>query len=519
MTIAKRLEQIFLVKYSEKNVFTWKRAVALMYVDISMVLLLVLIFILYPLLGGKDIASAYLAISAMVIIYSTSLFILRSGKYYFSANLITIASALVVIAGFYGKLAYEPYTAYTTFIYFMFMVIAISALFSTKWVIHVVCISFIISNIVYFNIIRSMLDPEILAVIKVALLESSFAIFFTYIISIMIMRINKAAVTSAETEAVISKEQYANLQNLLIVLKDTIVELTGSSENISGLAEAASDNSRSQSASAEQILATTEEVSAGMDSISSNTNQQDNELIAFSDMLKVLINTINNIRGKINNTMALTESIKLVAGQGERSLSEMSTSMEKIDSSSKEVTNIVMIINDISDRINLLSLNAAIEAARAGDAGRGFAVVADEISKLADQTATSIKDIDTLIRINYTEIESGMKTVQDTVDSISEIVEGVTSISSMIDEIFEHMKEQKEINDDVNNVVDNIKNRSNELKNSVGEQTIAVNEILKTIEEINRITQSNSDGAEQMLGYTDNLTGLAQKLDEMVSPI
>ena len=87
--------------------------------------------------------------------------------------------------------------------------------------------------------------------------------------------------------------------------------------------------------------------------------------------------------------------------------------------SSREMMGIVDIINDISEKINLLSLNAAIEAARAGDAGRGFAVVADEISKLADQTAISIKEIDRLIKVNNDEITAGGDNIDSAIDTIS----------------------------------------------------------------------------------------------------
>jgi methyl-accepting chemotaxis protein len=93
------------------------------------------------------------------------------------------------------------------------------------------------------------------------------------------------------------------------------------------------------------------------------------------------------------------------------------------------MSGILKIINEISEQINLLSLNAAIEAARAGDAGRGFAVVADEISQLADRTAQSLKEIASLISINNREIGEGQQGVDDAMNVIGRLVEGIGQIN------------------------------------------------------------------------------------------
>jgi methyl-accepting chemotaxis protein len=191
--------------------------------------------------------------------------------------------------------------------------------------------------------------------------------------------------------------------------------------------------------------------------------------------------------------------------------------MGKITKSSQDMVGIIAIINDISDRINLLSLNAAIEAARAGEAGRGFAVVADEISKLADQTATSIKEIDSLIKLNTDEINLGMNNITGSIRLIARIIEGVTSISTMMDTISAGMKEQTSINTLVLGDADMVKRRSEEIRIATEEQKSAVGEVVKSVGSMNDLTQSNAAGSEQMAQSSESVASMADYLKESMS--
>lgn len=186
--------------------------------------------------------------------------------------------------------------------------------------------------------------------------------------------------------------------------------------------------------------------------------------------------------------------------------------MTAITESSKDMMNIIKIINDISEQINLLSLNAAIEAARAGDAGRGFAVVADEISKLADQTAQSLKDIDRLIHQNGEEIEKGKGSIDMTTATIQDVTDGITAMAEKIQGISTSMSRQLNVYQDVRSQADIVRTRSEEITNSVDEQKIAMKEIMMSVSNINELTQSNAAGAEQMASNSENVATMSKKL-------
>ncbi len=307
------------------------------------------------------------------------------------------------------------------------------------------------------------------------------------------------------------------VREVIIEVKDASVDLGASSDELSATTASFSVNSQSQAASAEEVTATMEEISAGIDSISDNTQFQFDKLNEVVGLMNQLSDIINEMAKRISDTQSLSKNITERAKAGSITLNQMKSSMDEITESSKKVTDIIGIIDDISNRINLLSLNAAIEAARAGESGRGFAVVADEISKLADQTATSINDIDSLIKKNNTEISNGMKNAVDTISSITEIIQGVESIDGMMNNIIVDMEKQQTANNSANKSADDLMNRSNEVRTASEEQRNAVSEVMKAITNINELMQSSATGAEQISANAHKLASMAENLRDKVS--
>ncbi len=304
-------------------------------------------------------------------------------------------------------------------------------------------------------------------------------------------------------------------QNTFIrdVLSSGAEDLVRDMEALSGTIAAFTGDSQEESAATEEVSAAIEEITAGVDSVKSGADEQYKSIVSLSSAMEGLSASITAMNTIVGQTLEAMGMISDNAKSGEQSLQVMNDSMKNISGSSSEITGIVQIINDISDRINLLSLNAAIEAARAGDAGRGFAVVADEISKLADQTATSIKNIDDLIRTNERDIAQGIGNIKDAVDKIDAIIAGIEGIVDKIREIPARMNEQAETNRVVTENARLVTMKSQEITNAMTEQRNAMDEISKTVSSINQLSQGNTHKIMDITGFAKSLVGKVERLN------
>jgi len=307
------------------------------------------------------------------------------------------------------------------------------------------------------------------------------------------------------------------LREIILNIKDTSLSMASAMEQVTSTTVSISENIQKQSAMETAIIETTKENNAIIEEVAFDTDVQCNISEILGSMIRELSKSIRDLSIEARTAMDMSDNVTLRINEGEKSLQTLNTIMQNVEHSSKEMNSIVSLINDISDQINLLSLNAAIESARAGDAGRGFAVVADEIGKLADKTAVNIKDINNLIKVNDSYINDGMISLKDTVSSINSIIMDITSITSVINKMFESMQQQLVYEEQTNNQSVTMKSLTEQIKHSIDNHRVSTMNIQQSVEEIGTMGQDNAAAVEELAASTEEIAAMSQDLDKMVN--
>ncbi len=190
--------------------------------------------------------------------------------------------------------------------------------------------------------------------------------------------------------------------------------------------------------------------------------------------------------------------INQVSGQA----NELAENMKELENQAEGIGNIINTIEDIADQTNLLALNAAIEAARAGEAGRGFAVVADEVRKLAEKTMGATKEVANYVGSIQESAQKNMGNTEKTVQIISQGTEKSNASGEVFNEI---VKQVEKTSDQVRNIA-----------TASEEQSSASEQINKSTDEINRISSEIADSMSQSREAVDSLADLASQLKKII---
>lgn len=269
-----------------------------------------------------------------------------------------------------------------------------------------------------------------------------------------------------------SRDEIGQLMQTLAVMTNKLIEIiTTIKQTASAVNKAAS------------------EISQGNLSLSQRTEEQAASLEQTAASMEEMTSTVEQNANNANQATLLASSARERAQQGGKIVANAINAMNEINVSSKKVSNIISVINDIAFQTNLLALNAAVEAARAGEQGRGFAVVASEVRNLAQRSATAAKEIKELIQDSVVKVEEGTKLVNQSGEALDEIVIAVKKVSDIIIEIAAASQEQSS----------------------------GIRQVNKAVTQMDEMTQQNAALVEEAASASESMSKQAEYLNQQVA--
>jgi methyl-accepting chemotaxis protein len=285
------------------------------------------------------------------------------------------------------------------------------------------------------------------------------------------------------------QQMISNLNKMVKNISGVALQQASTSEELATITTQTSTTVTEQQSISAQLATAMQEMGATISEVAQNTT---NTASAVDEIQSMVVDGSEKLDGTYNSIIAMSSQIQ-----------ESEQSVQKVRSDFEQVVNVLNVIKSIADQTNLLALNAAIEAARAGEQGRGFAVVADEVRQLAKRTQDATTEIDGMI----SNITLGANS------SVEIMANSVTQAS----EVQANAKEATELNQVIAGKMQNINDLSIQIASAAEEQAVVVEEILKSVETLNSGVTETSQATDNIAESSVELARLASELESEMS--
>lgn len=331
-----------------------------------------------------------------------------------------------------------------------------------------------------------------------------------------------------ESMSIRSKDEIGKLANAMnqmqAKLKDMIHNIAQASDLINTSSKELSQSANEVNMGAEQVAITMNELASGAEGQAHHSNELTSLMERFTADLRETNKHGEHIHQSSVEVLGLTNEGSQLMTSSNSQMSKIDgivqnavEKVKKLDAQAQEISKLVVVIKDIADQTNLLALNAAIEAARAGEHGKGFAVVADEVRKLAEQVAFSVNDITSIVTniqqdfdVVTSSLEDGYQEVKEGTNQIKATSETFTTISNSINDVVDSVQL---ISGNLSKVTED----GQKMNSAIQEIAAVAEESAAGVEQTTATTEQTSSSMDVMAGKSAQLSTLALELKTLIA--
>ncbi len=515
METVARLRNRILFKYNNADYVIVQKARTLLAFTMALAIIVSLFYVMYYMYIPERLEIARPAIGAVLISCFITLLILISGNYFSSAHTLIAMTSLIVILGLWSKTGAQVHVAFSTYPYLMVSVMIIAALFGMKRIIFPLAALFIGVIVSFYMEVKGGLDEVIHDTTRTGAAVSSLSLVLIAIALFLLRRIMDRSLEISGEEAL---QKRAQLERMQRVIQSTQLSeaLSQSSENLHQMSVDLRYNATGTVKTLNKGMTSLTASATHTEDIATASKKQVSQVVQVADSLIEINSSLNQLADLANKYEASVQATANEANLGVTNVRQTLFAVAEVKTSTDKIENMNFTIQQIAEKVNMLSLNASIEAARAGEYGRGFAVVAEEISKLAERTSTSAATISELVTEEIEKVDISSDLVNKLAHSFLQIADNMSHIEDFINHISNDTEKSSEKAKTGKKQVLELKEMAENISDLTSKQLFAKDEVMTEMKDMNKKAQILEHNSERLETLSREIRRSASELNSVM---
>jgi len=316
----------------------------------------------------------------------------------------------------------------------------------------------------------------------------------------------KSIIDNVKRSALINREIGESISMQVTMASDMLTVITENIKSIKELFTVQETNITNSASSVQEVL-------GSLNNLTLQVANQSAATVETSTSITFMVSSLDDIVEIIDKKKVITNNLSDITNIGEMKVNETNSIISEVSKATDQILNMITVINKIASQTNLLAMNAAIEAAHAGESGKGFAVVAEEIRKLAESTASNVKNISSTLKNIVEQINKATNVSKESGKAFTDITKGANDVSTALNDVSVNMLE---INTGNNELL-----KSMNMLNNISEETkVASIEMINGTKKVSQLLMDTRKISDETLNSVDNISiTITEKVQKLLNPL